>query len=56
MANFERVRREPKTPRRAVLAGSPSFPAQPTADEPAGDEQPKKRATRKKAPKAESDD
>jgi hypothetical protein len=53
-----RTRPTPKTPRRAVLAGSPriSPQAEPAVVETEQDEKPKKRATRKRAEKAETDE
>jgi hypothetical protein len=56
MALLDRNRRSPKSPRRAVLAGSPAFPA-PKADPVLeADDKPKKRAARKRAPKSETTD
>lgn len=56
MALLDRSRRQPRNPRRAVLAGSPAFPASASAEAPA-DEKPKKRTARKKAsPKPEAKD
>lgn len=54
---LNRQRRQPKNPRRAFLAGSPVQPApvvKPVQVEQA--EKPKKRTTRKRAPKKESAD
>ena len=56
MPAIDRTRMQPKSPRRAVLAGSPAFPAAPVADEsPEAVEAPKK-AARKRAPKSEVTD
>jgi hypothetical protein len=56
MPAIDRTRPQPKSPRRAVLAGSPAFPAAPVADEaPEAVEAPKK-AARKRAPKSEVTD
>jgi hypothetical protein len=51
MPLLDRSRRSPKVSRRAVLAGSPAFPAPKPAETVEGDDKPKKRATRKRAAK-----
>lgn len=57
-----RIRRQPKFPRRATLAGSPSLPpapkpkAEPVEAVEAVEDKPKKRAARKRAPKPEVED
>lgn len=53
-----RVRRQPKSPRRPTLVGSPSQKPQPmpAPDVPEVEDKPKKRTARKRAPKKEVTD
>lgn len=51
-----RSRKQPKNPRRAVLAGSPAFPKQAEPVVEAVEDKPKKRTARKRAPKSEAKD